>query len=258
MLITRIGGPTALIEWSGWRILTDPTFDPPGRRYSFGLGTSSRKTVGPALSLEEVGAVDLVLLSHHGHADNLDDQGRAGLSHAGVVATTLAGAKAIHHHDIRGLKPGDSTVLTAPDRPDLHVTATPGRHGPPLSRALVGPVLGFALRLDDAERPGLWMTGDTVLFRAVRKAAKGMEPDVMLAHVGAVRFPLTARITYTMDAAAAVDLAELAGAGLIVPVHVEGWSHFAQKERAAARAFEASRLRDRVRWVPLGEPVEFF
>lgn len=25
--ITHIGGPTALIEVGGWRILTDPTFD---------------------------------------------------------------------------------------------------------------------------------------------------------------------------------------------------------------------------------------
>jgi L-ascorbate metabolism protein UlaG (beta-lactamase superfamily) len=30
--ITHIGGPTALIEVGGWRLLTDPTFDAPGRR----------------------------------------------------------------------------------------------------------------------------------------------------------------------------------------------------------------------------------
>ena len=28
--ITLIGGPTALIEIDGFRLLTDPTFDPPG------------------------------------------------------------------------------------------------------------------------------------------------------------------------------------------------------------------------------------
>jgi len=28
--ITLIGGPTALIEVAGYRLLTDPTFDPPG------------------------------------------------------------------------------------------------------------------------------------------------------------------------------------------------------------------------------------
>jgi L-ascorbate metabolism protein UlaG (beta-lactamase superfamily) len=29
--LTHIGGPTVFIEAEGWRILTDPTFDPPGR-----------------------------------------------------------------------------------------------------------------------------------------------------------------------------------------------------------------------------------
>ena len=40
--VTHIGGPTTLIEVGGWRILTDPTFDPPGRAYTFGWGTGSR------------------------------------------------------------------------------------------------------------------------------------------------------------------------------------------------------------------------
>lgn len=52
--ITHIGGPTTLIEAGGWRLLTDPTFDPPGNRYAFGWGTSSRKTAGPALSTAEL------------------------------------------------------------------------------------------------------------------------------------------------------------------------------------------------------------
>jgi L-ascorbate metabolism protein UlaG (beta-lactamase superfamily) len=36
--LTHIGGPTLLIEVGGLRILTDPTFDPPGGRYRFGWG----------------------------------------------------------------------------------------------------------------------------------------------------------------------------------------------------------------------------
>jgi len=28
--LTLIGGPTVLIEYGGYRLLTDPTFDPPG------------------------------------------------------------------------------------------------------------------------------------------------------------------------------------------------------------------------------------
>jgi L-ascorbate metabolism protein UlaG (beta-lactamase superfamily) len=36
--LTHLGGPTTLIELDGWRILTDPTFDPPGQLYRFGWG----------------------------------------------------------------------------------------------------------------------------------------------------------------------------------------------------------------------------
>jgi hypothetical protein len=81
--ITHIGGPTALIEVGGWRLLTDPTFDPPGQKYNFGRGTSSRKTTAAAISPAELGPIDAVLLSHDHHADNLDPAGRALLPRRG-------------------------------------------------------------------------------------------------------------------------------------------------------------------------------
>ena len=91
--LTHVGGPTALIEAEGWRILTDPTFDPPGGRYPFGLGTSSRKTSGPALPAGEVGPIDVALVSHAHHGDNLDREGRSLLARVGTVVTTTAAAR---------------------------------------------------------------------------------------------------------------------------------------------------------------------
>ena len=82
--LTHIGGPTVLIEVGGWRLLTDPTFDPPGRRYFFGWGTVSRKLAGPAIAAAELAPIDAVLLSHDHHGDNLDPAGRALLPSAGV------------------------------------------------------------------------------------------------------------------------------------------------------------------------------
>src|SRR3954464_12754198 len=75
--LTHIGGPTVLIEVAGWRLLTDPTFDPPGRSYRFGWGTGSQKLAGPAVAAEDLGHIDAVLLSHDHHDDNLDPAGRA-------------------------------------------------------------------------------------------------------------------------------------------------------------------------------------
>src|SRR4029453_15637862 len=47
--ITHVGGPTTLLEIGELRLLTDPTFDAPGRRYTFGWGSAWHKTTGPAV-----------------------------------------------------------------------------------------------------------------------------------------------------------------------------------------------------------------
>jgi L-ascorbate metabolism protein UlaG (beta-lactamase superfamily) len=85
-----IGGPTAVIEIGGVRLLTDPTFDPPRTFEESGVPVVT-KLRGPALFPEQLGAVDAVLLSHDLHPDNLDDAGRACLSRAAAVLTTRDG-----------------------------------------------------------------------------------------------------------------------------------------------------------------------
>ena len=119
-------------------------------------------------------------------------------------------------------------------------------------------MIGFALTAEGHTRPGVWVTGDTVLFGPLRRFAAGLKPDVAIVHIGKVKFPLTGPLAYTMDAAAAVELIELASPNVVVPVHVEGWSHFSEQEDAAARVFAAApaTARDRIRWLPLGEAVE--
>jgi len=89
--LTLIGGPTALVEFGGFRLLTDPTFDDPGE-YRL-PHTTLTKTSRPACTPADIGAVDAVLLSHDQHADNLDRSGRDFLSRAPRVFTTLAGAE---------------------------------------------------------------------------------------------------------------------------------------------------------------------
>lgn len=246
--LTAIGGPTTLIEVGGWRLLTDPTFDPPGRRYSFGWGGSSRKLAGPAMAPTELGALDAVLLTHDQHADNLDAAGRALLPRAGRVVTTAAGAARVGG---TGLAPWQATTLEAPGRPTIEVTATPCRHGPPGFRPIVGDVIGFALRWDGGS---LWISGDTVLYDGVRAVAGRVEADVALLHLGCVRFPVTGPLRYTLSAREAVELCDLVRPRLVVPVHHEGWSHFRQGRADVESAF-AGTPHD-LRWLPAGEPVD--
>jgi L-ascorbate metabolism protein UlaG (beta-lactamase superfamily) len=81
--VTHIGAPTVIIETQGWPILTDPTFDPPGKTYKFGWASKSTKLTGPAIAPDDVEPNDAVLVSHDHHGDNLDDAGRARPHHDG-------------------------------------------------------------------------------------------------------------------------------------------------------------------------------
>src|SRR5215475_13928885 len=140
--ITLIGGPTALIEIDGFRLLTDPTFDSPGV-YQL-PHVKLEKTIGPALKADAIGPIDAVLLSHDQHSDNLDDSGREFLSRVKRVLTTEAGAKRLGGH-VEGLAPWDTTQVRDHDGNTLTITATPARHGPAGIEPLSGDVIGFVV-----------------------------------------------------------------------------------------------------------------
>jgi L-ascorbate metabolism protein UlaG (beta-lactamase superfamily) len=255
--ITHVGGPTALIEIGGWRLLTDPTFDAPGRRYAFGWGSSSRKLTWPAIAAADIGPIDAVLLSHDHHGDNLDAAGRALLPSADAVVTTVPGARRLGGR-ARGLEPWSATVLEAPGRPAIEVTATPCRHGPPLSRPLVGDVIGFALGWEGQEHGAVWISGDTVLYDGVREVAERLRVGTALLHLGGVRFPVTGPLRYTLTAREAVELCAAIRPRTIVPVHYEGWKHFSEGRSVAEREFARApdEVRRAVRWLPIGAAID--
>ncbi|MCW2995566.1 MAG: fold metallo-hydrolase [Conexibacter sp.] len=256
--LTHIGGPTLLIEVGGWRILTDPTFDAPGKRYFFGWGTTSRKLAGPAIAADELGQVDAVLITHDHHGDNLDPAGRALLPRLGTIVTTVPGAKRLASSGpTRGLAAWETTRLEAPGKPALEITATPCRHGPPGSHPIVGEVIGFALKWEGQEHGVLWISGDTVLYDGVREVASKLTVDTAILHLGGVRFPVSGPLRYTMTAHEAVELLGLIRPRAAIPIHYEGWKHFREGRTAieVELATAPPEIRDLVSWLPLGAPV---
>lgn len=255
--ITHIGGPTVLIEVDGWTILTDPTFDPPGETYHFGWGTSSRKMTGPAVAAADLPRIDVALLTHDHHADNLDVVGRALLPSIGTVVTTASGARRLGGQT-RGLEPWESTRLEAPGRPTIGVTATPCRHGPPLTHAFIGDVIGFALEWAGQEHGVLWVSGDTVLYDGVREVADRLVVDIAILHLGAARFGVTGPVHYTMGAKSGIELCRAVRPRTAIPVHYEGWSHFRQGRDAIERALAAASedVRRTFNLLPIGTAID--
>jgi L-ascorbate metabolism protein UlaG (beta-lactamase superfamily) len=258
--LTHVGGPTVLVEVAGWRILTDPTFDPPGGEYRFGWGTGSTKLAGPAVEAASLGPIDAVLLTHDHHADNLDTAGRALLADVPTVVTTISGARRLAGlgGEVVGLAAWASTRLEAPGRDPIDVVATPCRHGPPLSHPIVGDVVGFALSWPGTAGRVLWISGDTVLHRDLWQVADRFDVAVALLHLGGVRFPVSGPLRYTMTVDDAVELCTRLRPEVAVPVHYEGWSHFRQGRDAIEErlATAPAATRDAFRFLPLGEPTE--
>jgi L-ascorbate metabolism protein UlaG (beta-lactamase superfamily) len=121
--LTFVGGATALLEYAGRRWLTDPTFSPAGQ---YGRLT---KLDGPAVPPENLEPVDVVLLSHDQHEDNLDRAGREFLPRAGRVLTTIRGGKALGGNSL-GMEPWTAIEVPRSNGDPVSVTAVPAQHGP--------------------------------------------------------------------------------------------------------------------------------
>ena len=251
--VRYLGGASALIDLDGVRILLDPTFDPPG---DYPLGNRVlTKTAGPALSAEEVGAVDVVLLSHDQHPDNLDAGGREYVQTARVVLSTMSAERRLGGA-VQALPNWVRTTFDRPEGGTLVVTGVPALHGPEGAEPLAGEVTGFVLSGDGL--PTVYISGDNASLDLVRAIAEQVGPvDVALLFAGGAQTPLLDYAFLTLPSADAAEAAKILGAGVVVPMHFEHWAHFTQGADTLVEAFEAAGIGDRLRLLKPGETFEF-
>ena|SRR5947209_2950025 len=229
MHLTPIGGPTALLELGGLRLLTDPTFDDPGD-YPIGARTLV-KTQGPGLSADAVGPLDAVLLSHDQHPDNLDRRGRDLLAAVPTVLSTPAAAQRLGSNVV-----GMATWATRALSAEVDVTAVPALHGPPGSEPLVGEVTGFVLT--GAHVPTVYISGDNASLALVHEIAGRCRPvDIAVLFAGAAQSPLVGNAFLTLTAEQARAAADIVGARHVVVIHTDSWGHFSEGADAVAAAF---------------------
>lgn len=248
--LTAVGGPTVLIELGGIRLLTDPTFDPPG---TYPLGTRTLvKTAPPALSRAEVGVVDAVVLSHDQHPDNLDTAGREALQSASVVLSTPAAAARLP--GVEGLAPWEEILLPRPHGGDIRVTATPAQHGPDGTDDLTGPVTGFVLSASDL--PTVYISGDNASMEMVDQVAERFPViDVAVLFAGAAQTALLGGAYLTLTSAGAAEAARRLAARWVIPAHFNSWSHYSEGADRLHMAFADAMLSDRLVLLSPGERI---
>ncbi len=248
--LTAIGGPTLLVEVAGIRLLTDPTFDPPG---TYPLGTRTLvKTASPAFSRAELGVVDTVLLSHDQHPDNLDIAGLEALQGVPLVLSTPTAAARLP--GVEGLAPWEEVFLPGPHGGEVRVTATPAQHGPDGTEDLTGSVTGFVLSASDL--PTVYISGDNASMRVVDQVAERFSViDVAVLFAGAAQTPLLGKAYLTLTSADAAQAARRLAARWVIPAHFNSWSHYSEGADQLRTAFADAMLSDRLVLLTPGDQV---
>jgi L-ascorbate metabolism protein UlaG (beta-lactamase superfamily) len=242
---TYLGGPTVILELGSFRIITDPTLDPIGTTFMVNDKPAYSKTQAPAST--DIGKIDLVLLSHDQHGDNLDHSGRQLLEKVPLTLTTPIGAQRLKGN-AKGLQTWETTTIKSNEGEEIVITSTPARHGPAGIEKLAGDVTGFIV---DYKGKQLYITGDTVFYAGTSEVANKFKPNYVFVFAGAAstRGPFH----LTMDTNDVIDTAGAFPQAAIIPVHFEGWSHFTQPLEAIERSFAALGLSQRLLILPPGK-----
>lgn len=250
-----LGGPTTVIDISGIRVVIDPTFESPGQK---GYLT---KTANPAVPSAALGEIDVVLISHDEHPDNLDEEGRRVALGAPLVLTHPRAAARLGPN-ARGLEPWQTIDLPGDGEGPVTVQAVPAVHGPADGQRNEGgyincEVTGFVLSGPGV--PTVYLSGDNASIAAVKAIVERVGAvDVAVIFAGAARVPKKEHgrpLTFTGQRAAAA--AELLGATSVIPAHVDSWAHFSEGRDDFVGAFEEAGIGHLVTVAPNGHWIDF-
>jgi L-ascorbate metabolism protein UlaG (beta-lactamase superfamily) len=168
-----IGNATVLIKYAGFTILTDPTFIHRHEKVPLGYGLDTTRLTNPAMEINQLPPLDLVLLSHF-HGDHFDQVAIHELDKSLPIVTNSHAADEL---SIRGftntkkLEIWENTAFTNNNNNnvELQITATPGRHGPfPVAMFLpkvMGSILDFKRKGDRNDSNSTSTSNSNQLFR---------------------------------------------------------------------------------------------
>lgn len=253
-----IGNATTIIRYGDLTLLTDPNFLHRGQRAYLGNGLTSKRLHDPALRVDQLPALDAIVLSHM-HGDHWDRVAQRGLDHDLPIITTTDASKRLQRRGFpraTGLRTWGRQVLVQGGTM-VAVTAMPGRHAPGLVQRLLPPVMGSMLEfgpLDGSVELRLYISGDTLVIDELAQIpVRYPDIDTGVFHLGGTTLP--GGLMVTMDGKQGADLMELIDPGTVVPVHFDDYSVMRSPLSDFKAEVDRRGIGNRVRYVQRGETI---
>jgi len=253
-----VGTATTIIRCAGFSLLTDPNFLHRGEYVPLGYGLRSKRLTEPALSLDQLPPIDLVVLSHY-HGDHFDQRVERELDRGLPIVTTHHAANALRRKgfgETHELSTWD-TQAVAKGPAFLRITALPGKHAPQPLQSLLPPVMGSMLEFGTGEEVAfrLYITGDTLLIDRIAEIHRRYpDIDLELIHLGGTRL---FGVLLTMDARQGVEALSITRPRAAIPIHYDDYTVFKSPLDDFKREMGRTGLDIPVHYLAHGETHEF-
>jgi L-ascorbate metabolism protein UlaG (beta-lactamase superfamily) len=254
-----IGTATVLVRFAGFTVLTDPNFLHRHEVVRLGYGLRSRRLTEPAMQIEQLPGLDLIVLSHF-HEDHFDRVAEARLDRELPIFSTPHATEKLARRgfaDARALTTWQSRrIQKGPYR--LDVTAMPGRHGPAVFSALLPPVMGSMLDFSTVAGERLlrlYISGDTLVYEALHDIPRRYPGvDLALLHLGGTR---AFGVLVTMDGRQGVEAMRIVDPKVAIPIHYDDYDVFESPLEDFQHEVRRAGLEDRVHYLAHGDEYRF-
>ncbi len=254
-----IGTATVLLRYAGFTILTDPNFLHQGERIHLGYGVQAIRITEPALEIEELPPLDVVVLSHL-HEDHFDRLVARKLNKDTPIVTTPRASAALKKMRFRHCYPLKTweTLTIAKGEKQLHITAMPAKHAPGLLSHLLPPVMGSMLEFETSVGKTalrLYISGDTLIDKRLQEIAQRYPAiNVALLHLGGTTI---FGVVVTMDGKQGVEAMRIINPRHAIPIHYNDYNVFKSPLEDFKQAVTAAGLNEYVQYLHHGETYHF-
>jgi L-ascorbate metabolism protein UlaG (beta-lactamase superfamily) len=261
-----IGNATVLIRYAGLTILTDPTFIHIHEKVNLGFGLYTTRLTNPAMNIEQLPPLDLVILSHF-HGDHFDQVAVRELDKSLPIVTTPHASEELSLRGFTNPQQLDKweSISFVKGNVQLLITATPGQHGPlPVAMFLpqvMGSILDFKVKEeDDADSSSrhlfrIYITGDTLVFDDITEIPKRYSDiNIALLHLGGTK---VMGIMVTMDAKEGLEMFNIINPRKAISIHYNDYDVFKSPLEDFQHEVKEAGIEDRIHYLHHGETYTF-